>query len=153
MPNFISEDQIEKATVALLHDRYGYRTLNCFTEEAEDPGDRSHRTSKEEVVLYDVLKTVAVKLNPTIPEPVVEDALERLIARRYAMSPLLANKEVYGLIRDGIPVQYEDAQGRTEQGRVRVIDFTRPAKTTSAPSPSSGSRATAIPAGRTSWYM
>ena len=25
MPNFISEDQIEKATVDLLHDRYGYR--------------------------------------------------------------------------------------------------------------------------------
>lgn len=29
MPNFISEDQIEKAAVALLHDQYGYRTLNC----------------------------------------------------------------------------------------------------------------------------
>ncbi len=26
MPNFISEDRIEKAAVALLHDQYGYRS-------------------------------------------------------------------------------------------------------------------------------
>ena len=42
------------------------------------------------------------------------------------MSPILANKEVYGLIRDGIPVQYEDAKGKTEHGTVRVIDFNKP---------------------------
>jgi len=126
MPNFISEDQIEKAAVALLKDRYGYRTLNCFTRNMEDPADRSNRASKEEVVLYDVLRAAAVKINSAIPETVVAEALEKLTARRYAMSPLLANKEVYGLIRDGIPVQYEDAKGRTEQGRVRIIDFTQP---------------------------
>ena len=56
MPNFISEDQIEKAAVALLHDRYGYRTLNCFTQDVEDPADRSNRASKQEVVFSDVLK-------------------------------------------------------------------------------------------------
>jgi hypothetical protein len=29
-----------------------------------------------------------------------------------------------GLIRDGIPVEFENAQGKKEQERVRVIDFT-----------------------------
>ena len=39
------------------------------------------------------------------------------------MSPILANKEVYGLIRDGIPVQYENAKGKAEHGIVKVVDF------------------------------
>ena len=111
MPNFISEDQIEKAAVALLTKTYGYRTVNCFTQDVENIADKSNRASKQEVVFLDILKTYAVKLNKNIPEAVVEEAIEKLTARRYAMSPLLANKDVYGLIRNGIPVEYEGADG------------------------------------------
>jgi len=99
MPNFISEDQLEKAAVALLKDTYGYRTVNCFTQDVETLSDRSNRASKQDVVFLDILKTYLVKLNPTIPKPVIDQAIERLISPRYAMSPLPANKEVYGLIR------------------------------------------------------
>ena len=60
-------------------------------------------------MLLDVLKSYVIKLNKAIPEPVVEEAIEKLCARRYAMSPILANKEVYGLIRGGIDVEYENA--------------------------------------------
>lgn len=123
MPNFISEDQIEKAAVALLKNTYGYRTLNCYTNDVENLDDKSHRADKQEVVFSDILKTHAVKFNRGIPEPVIDQAIEKLVARRFAMSPVLANKEIYGLIRDGIPVQYENAQGQTEHGIVKVIDF------------------------------
>ncbi len=126
MPNFISEDQIEKAAVALLTKTYGYRTVNCYTQDVENLADLSNRASKQEVVLLDVLKVHAIKLNKNIPEAVVEEAIEKLTSRRYAMSPLLANKEVYNFIRNGIPVEYEGADGRTEHGTVRVIDFTEP---------------------------
>jgi len=126
MPNFISENQIENAAIRLLKDKFGYRTLNCLTQDADDLNDRSNRSSKQEVVLSDILKKNAAKLNSNIPEQVIDEALSRLIARRYAMSPILANKEVYGLIRDGIPVQYENAKGKTEHGIVRVIDFNNP---------------------------
>lgn len=124
MPNFISEDQIEKAAVALLTTTYGYRTINCYTQDVENPADGSNRSSKQEVVFLDVLKSYAVKLNNNIPETVVEEAVEKLTSRRYTMSPLLANKEVYNLIRNGIPVLYEGKNGKTEHGIVRVIDFT-----------------------------
>jgi type I restriction enzyme R subunit len=126
MPNFISEDQIEKAAVKLLTQEYGYRALNCFTSDVEDLEDRSHRTNKQEVVLQNVLKEFAIKLNPGIPEAVIDQALETLSARRSAMAPLLANKEVYGLIREGIPVQYEATTGKTEHSTVRLIDFNNP---------------------------
>ena len=126
MPNFISEDQIEKAAVSLLKEKFGYRTLNCFTQEADDLNDRSNRSSKQEVVFLNILRTYAMKLNRNIPEPVIDEALSRLTAHRYAMSPILANKDIYRLIRDGIPVQYEGKSGKTEHGTVRVIDFGNP---------------------------
>lgn len=123
MPNFISEDQIEKAAVELLTQTFGYRTLNCYTPDFENLNDNSKRSSKNEVAFIDILKVAAVKLNPQIPEPVIDQAIENLTARRSAMTPILANKEVYGLIRNGVPVQFENAQGKSEKGTVKVIDF------------------------------
>lgn len=126
MPNFISENQIEKAAIKLLKDKYKYRTLNCNTDDIDDLNDRSNRTDKQEVVFLDILKKYAVKLNQGIPEAVIDDAIARLTAHRYAMSPILANKEVYGLIRDGIPVEYEGEKGKKEHGTVKIIDFSNP---------------------------
>ncbi len=128
MPNFISEDQIEKAAVSLLKDSLGYRTINCYTADVENLSDRSNREKKQDVVFKDILKKYAVKLNPAIAEPVIDQAIENLTARRFSMSPVFANKEVYGLVRNGIPVQFENSKGRTEYARVRVIDFTDPLK-------------------------
>ena len=42
------------------------------------------------------------------------------------MSPVLANREVYNIIRNGIPVEYEGENGRTEHESVKVIDFNNP---------------------------
>jgi len=126
LPNYISEDQIEKATIDLLTAKLSYRTINCYTPEVDNLNDGSSRTSKKEVVFFDILKKYALKFNPGIPEAVVDEAISRLTARRYAMSTLLANKEVYDLIRDGIPVQYQNKADKTEHGTVRVIDFHRP---------------------------
>ena len=126
MPNFISEDQIEKAAVTLLKDTYGYRSINCYTSDIENLSDGSNRLNKQEIAFRDILKTFAINLNPGIPESSIDSALDILTARRAAMNSLHANKEVYGLIRNGIPVQYENNAGRTEQGKVRVIDFINP---------------------------
>ena len=84
MPNFISENQIENAAISLLKDKFNYRTLNCLTQEADDLNDHSNRSSKQEVVFSDILKKYAIKLNPNIPEQVIDEALSRLTAHRYA---------------------------------------------------------------------
>ena len=126
LPNFISEDQIEKAIVKVLTDKLGYKTINCFTSEVENLNDGSHRPSKQEVVFPEILKEKTVSLNKGIPENVIEDALSQLTKPRYAMSPVLANREVYNLIRNGIPVEYEGEDGRTEHESVKVIDFNNP---------------------------
>jgi type I restriction enzyme R subunit len=123
MPNFISEDDIEQAILQKLNQQHGFQLLNCFTADPDTLNDRSHRNDKRDVILIDRLKSAAHRLNPELPKPAIDKALAILTNKRYAMSAIAANREVDGLIRDGISVEYENAQGRTEHGRVRVIDF------------------------------
>ena len=58
-----------------------------------------------------------------ISEDNIEQAIALLTNKRYAMSAVLANREVYNLIRDGIPVEYQNKEGKKDHVRVKVIDF------------------------------
>lgn len=126
MPNFISEDLIEKEAVKTLVEKLGYRNINCFTADIENLNDHSGRSHKQEVIFLDILQKKANALNPDIPVQVIQDALSQITAKRYAMSPLAANKEVHHLIKDGIPVEYEDDKGKLQHTRVKLIDFNEP---------------------------
>lgn len=128
MPNFISEDQIEKEAVKTLVEKLGYRAINCFTADIENLNDHSGRSNKQDVVFSDIVKKKASGLNPQVPEKVLNEALNQLTAKRYAMSPIAANKDVHHLMKDGIPVEYEDEQGKTEHTTIRLIDFNQPEK-------------------------
>src|SRR6266568_4497235 len=126
MPNFISEEQIEQGLLQRLQHLGGFDVLECYTENAEDMNDGSGRADKREVILHDRLKTAALRLNPGIPEAAIDEALARLTEPRRAMSPVAGNREFDGLLRDGIPVEFEDAAGSLQQERVQVIDFDHP---------------------------
>jgi type I restriction enzyme, R subunit len=126
MANFISEDNIEKALVQKLTSEYGWQAHDCYTAAREDLNDGSGRADKSEVIFYDRLRAAALKLNPDLPPSIVDTALTQLLDHRVALSLVSANQEIDGLVRDGIPVEYSNAQGRKEHGRVRVIDFVDP---------------------------
>lgn len=123
MPNFISEDQIEQALVQKLQHLHGFDVLDCHTDNAEDLNDGSDRASKRDVILVDRLREAAFRLNPGIPRAAIESALEKLCERRQAMTLIAANQEIYGLLRDGIAVTFDNAQGQSQQERVRLLDF------------------------------
>src|SRR5258705_7296073 len=99
MPSFISEEQIERALVQKLQHLHGFDSLDCHTEDPEDLNDGSGRVSKRDVILVDRVREAAIRLNPTIPRPAIEDALEKLIDRRQIMTLVAANREVYDLLR------------------------------------------------------
>ncbi len=126
MPNFISEDQIEQALVQKLQHLHGFDALDCYTEDAENLNDGSRRASKRDVILVDRVRDAATRLNPKVPAQAIDSALEKLLDRRQAMSLVAANQEVYNLLRDGIPVEFDDAKGKKQQQRVRLIDFNQP---------------------------
>ena len=125
MPNFISEDDIEQAILQRLQHLHGFDVLDCFTKDKEDLKDGSNRKDKRDVIFSDRLKTAAIKLNPNIPESTIDDAIEKITAKRHTMSTIVANKELDELIRDGVPVEYENENGATEHEQVNssVISY------------------------------
>lgn len=126
MPNFLSEDNIEQAMVQRLQHLYGYDVLDCYTADAADLNDGSGRADKREVIFRDRLKTVAVRLNPEIPEAAIDDAVEQVCDQRQAMATIVANRELDSLIRDGVRVEFKDSDGRNRKERVKLIDFEAP---------------------------
>ncbi|MFA7316615.1 MAG: type I restriction endonuclease subunit R [Sulfuricella sp.] len=126
MPNFISEDQIEQALVQKLQHLHGFDALDCYTENAEDLNDGSGRAHKRDVILAERVREAAIRLNPDIPSTAIEDALEKLLDRRQAMTLIAANREIYGLLRAGIPVEFDNTQGVRQQELVRLLDFNAP---------------------------
>lgn len=126
MRNFISENDIEQALLQKLQHLYGFDILDCHTSQPQDLNDGSNRRDKRDVILADRLKEACLTLNPAIPEALVNEAIERLMDRRVAMAPVNANQELYRLIRDGVPVEYEDEQGERQHEYVRLIDFEEP---------------------------
>lgn len=128
MPNFISEDQIEQALVQKLQHLHGFDSLDCYTEDPEDLNDGSGRANKRDVTLVDRVKEAAIRLNPDIPAKAIDEALEKLLDRRQAMSLVAANRDVYNLLLDGIPVEFDNTKGKKQQERVRLIDFNQPSE-------------------------
>lgn len=126
MRNFISESQIEKALVDRLQSLHSFDTLDCYTNDPEDLNDRSGRDDKRKVVFLDRLREATARLNPHIPDIALEYAMEVVCDPRRAMSLVSANQEVYGLLRDGVPVEFENSKGKKQQDRVHFIDFNRP---------------------------
>jgi type I restriction enzyme, R subunit len=131
MPNFISEDDIEKACLQRLS-AYGYKLLDCFTQDPADLNDLSNRANKEQVILTHRLQAALERLNPGLPQEALELALEQVSQRRFLDYNLRANKEVYGLIQDGVTVEFDDEAGKPQQARVKLIDFDNPSTEGSA---------------------
>jgi type I restriction enzyme R subunit len=117
MANFISEDQIEKAIIRVFENNLGYRHSNCMDK------DVTGRLNENEVVIKPLLKQQLIKLNPSLPLSAIEEAVEALCQTRLDKSELMANKEIYGLIRNGVPLEMNNEKGRKETVTVKVIDF------------------------------
>ena len=61
--NFISEDNIEQATIVLLQNTFAYQHINAFTHNPNDLNDQTGRTDKRDVVLQQRLQAKCQQLN------------------------------------------------------------------------------------------
>lgn len=125
MANFISEDDIEQNVLQNLQHLYGYNVLNCYTSQPTDLNDGSNRKDKRDVILMERLQDACERLNPQIPTTVIQSELKALLERRENRSTSLFkhNQTIYGYLREGIPVSFEDAKGKTQQATLRLIDW------------------------------
>ncbi|MCS6264111.1 MAG: type I restriction endonuclease subunit R [Nitrospira sp.] len=127
MAHAYSEDQLVEQPAITLLAELGWQTISAL-EEVLGPHSTLGRETKAESVLLLRLRAALCRLNPTLPPEALSTAIDELARDRSAMSLVAANREVYGLLKEGIPVSVPDPKGggqKTE--RVRVIDWENPA--------------------------
>ncbi len=126
MPHAYSEDQLVEQPAIGLFSALGWQTLSAM-EETFGVGGTLGRETKGEVVLVGRLRAALAKLNPSLPREAITSAIDELTRDRSAMSLAAANREIYGLLKDGVPVSLPDADhGGQKTERLRVIDWEKP---------------------------
>lgn len=119
-----SEDRLVQQTFAdHLRDQLGWESVYAYNAETFGPTGMLGRVSERDVVLLRDLRAAIDRLNPDLPESVREQALETLTGIDFARSLIQHNREYYGFIRGGVPVEWRDAAGEIRHGHAQVIDF------------------------------
>ncbi len=127
MPHAYTEDQLVEQPAIGLFAELGWTTVSAMEEIFGENGTMGRETPGE-VVLVGRLRAALEKLNPSLPPEAIAAAIDDLTRDRSAMLLEQANREVYRLLKEGIPVSVADPQrGGQRIVRVRVIDWEHPA--------------------------
>ncbi|MCA6378124.1 MAG: type I restriction endonuclease subunit R [Cytophagales bacterium] len=114
---YLNESHVEVADINFFVDKLGYTHINAWEKQLVG------RSSLKEVVLKDRLRNNLKSLNKHLPISCIEHAVSEITKSRATLTPIIANKEVYELIKKGVPVSYKNDQGREENDYVQIIDF------------------------------
>ncbi len=106
--------------------KLGWEAVNCFDEFASGISFLSRQTASE-VVLVSRLLPALQKLNPRIPSEALNIAVGELMRDRSRMSMAAANRDVYGLLKDGIKISFRSASKEEVTEVVKIIDWENPA--------------------------
>ena len=127
-PHAWTEDQLIEQPAIGLFAELGWQTVSAM-EETFGPNGTLGRETRGEVVLPGRLRAALAALNPGLGDEALNQAIDELTRDRSAMLLPAANREVYALLKDGIPVSVPDPlHGGQKTERVRVIDWTAPAR-------------------------
>lgn len=122
-----TEDRLVQQTFAEHLDRaLGWESIYAHNAETFGPQGTLGRASEREVVLVRELRGAIGRLNPALPAEAHNQATERLTRIDFARSLIQHNREFYGFIRGGVPVEWRDASGETRHAHAHVIDFRNP---------------------------
>ncbi|MBD0341727.1 MAG: type I restriction endonuclease subunit R, partial [Microcoleus sp. Co-bin12] len=119
-----SEAALELSTIALF-EKLGYTTANCYSEWNSGTSNLGRET-RSEVVLISKLQPALEKLNPHLPKPAINLAIDELIRDRNALTLPSANQEIYNLLKDRVKVTYRNDDGEEITENVTVIDWKNP---------------------------
>ena len=123
-----TEDQLVEQPAIVLFGELGWQALSAMEETFGASGTLGRET-KGEVVLLGRLKAALEGLNPETPTEAVQHAIDQLTRDRSAMSLEAANREIYQLMKDGVPVSLPNReQGGQKLERLRVVDWDDPSQ-------------------------
>ncbi len=125
--NKMTEDTLVQQTATdYLHDKLGWDAVYAYNEETFGIYGTLGRKNDNEVVLTRYLKAALVKFNEGLPQQAYEDAVRQIVEYPATQSVLQINQDKYGLLKDGVLVQFRDENGDLIKRRLKVFDFEHP---------------------------
>lgn len=120
-----SEDNlIEQTAIDLFHNQLGWDTAIAYNKESFGEGSTLGRLNKKEVVLKRIFLEKLRQFNPDLPEQAYKLAYEKLIEESITKSLDDVNFEKHKLLKDGIPVDFIDENGKQVKNKIlKVFDF------------------------------
>ncbi len=122
MNPFNEDNLVEKTVIKLIKEIWG--DSKCHINAYKDEDDLLlGRDNQGEVVLKKYLLPALQKINPTLPDDALAQAIDAITRDRSNLSLVKANQEVYKLLRDGVNVNVIQSNGDTTSERARFFDF------------------------------
>lgn len=133
MQKVLTEAMLEDACIEKLSEHNDYEFINAdipynnvisASNVLQTIDDGTGRKDVREVILPNVLFESLQRINPQIPETILQDAVNDF--RIHVTNQELAkeNYDIYKKIRNGMPVQYEE-NGRTKHDTIHFIDYNK----------------------------
>ncbi len=124
-----TEDQlVQRTTADYLQEQLGWESVYAYNDEDFGPESLLGRKSDREVVLTRYLRAALVKLNPGLPVDAYHEAVRQIVESSASQTILVANREKYSLLRDGVLVAYRTDKGELVKKTLHVFDFDHPAE-------------------------
>ena len=121
MTHKLTESTIETFAIKLL-ERQGCQYI--YGPDIAPDSENPERSSFEDIILSERLKTAVTRINPTIPADVREDAIRQI--QRLVSPDLIANNEAFHrMLTEGIKVSYQK-DGNSRGDLVWLLDFDEP---------------------------
>src|SRR3990172_9714411 len=124
MRDYSESALIELPTIELFQS-LGYKYRDCFQERFGEKGTLGRETPSD-VVLVPRLKEALFRLNADLKPESINLAIEELTRERSSLNPVVANREIYKMLKDGVKVSERREDGNEEVETVKVIDFDNP---------------------------
>ncbi len=113
---------IERPAMDLFY-QLGWSVQECSHEFDVNGKSFLERETKSDVVLISKLKPALKKINPGISETILDEAIKILTMDRSFQGMVVANREVFELLKNGVLVSYLNNKNEHISERVQIIDW------------------------------
>lgn len=121
-----SENILVQESAGHLLEELGWRVELAYHTEVLGDNGSFGRKSYKDILLVRYFKEALKRLNPWITPELAEDARKTFEQHLSTASLMQINEEKYFMIRDGIPVKVKNPNGKIEEKKAAIIDFTNP---------------------------